>query len=227
MAESPYTRDNPLRIGVLISGGGSNLQSLLDHCASGFIPGRISLVISNQADAFGLERARRFGVPTKVVPHSDYPDRLSFDRALISLLNDAQIELVCLAGFMRILTGDFVKFFKGRLLNIHPSLLPSFPGLHVQQKALDAGVRFSGATVHYVDEDVDTGPIIIQAVVPILPDDDASTLSARILKQEHRIYPQAVRLFAQNRLQLTDGKVHILESKINQEDYLLNPPWEG
>lgn len=227
MADSPYTRDNPLRIGVLISGSGSNLQALLDHCASGFIPGRIALVISNNPDAFGLERARRNGVPTRVVCHGEYADRQSFDRALITLLDDAQIELVCLAGFMRVLSGDFVRHFQGRLLNIHPALLPAFPGLHVQHKALEAGVRFSGATVHFVEEEVDAGPIVMQAVVPVVPDDDESTLAARILRQEHRIYPQAVRLFAQNRLHIVDGRVQILESILNPDETLLNPPWEG
>ncbi|MBF0124085.1 MAG: phosphoribosylglycinamide formyltransferase [Magnetococcales bacterium] len=199
-----------LRIAVLISGSGSNLQALMDHCDNGIIPGQVVLVISNRADAYGLERARQKGIATQVIEHRQFSDRRDFDIALQQAIDQAEVGLVCLAGFMRVLTGDFVRHFQGRLMNIHPSLLPAFPGLHVQQQAIDAGVRFAGATVHFVDEGVDTGPIIAQAVVPVLQDDDAQRLAERILLQEHRIYPLAVQLFAENRLLVEGRRVSIL-----------------
>ncbi len=216
--------NDPISIGVLISGGGSNLQSLIDQCQSGYIPGRITLVISNVADAFGLERAKKAGIATAVIKQGNFPDRAAFDRAVQAKLDEAGVDLVCLAGFMRVLTEPFVEHFTGRLINIHPALLPSFPGLGVQQKAIDAGVRFSGATVHFVDAGVDTGPIITQAVVPILPDDDARALGARILKQEHRIYPMAVRLFSQGRLKIEGRQVVIDEAAREDAAALINPP---
>lgn len=214
----------PLPVGVLISGSGSNLQALIDGCAAGSLPARIALVISNKPGVKGLERAAAAGIPTLVVNHREYPDRESFDQVLMAALDQAGVELVCLAGFMRVLTPGFVRHYQGRLINIHPALLPAFPGLHVQQQALDAGVRFSGATVHFVDEGVDTGPIIVQAVVPILPGDDAATLAARILQQEHRIYPWAVRLFAQGRLRLEGRKVVVAEAGGDGGAVLINPP---
>lgn len=214
-------------LGVLISGSGSNLQALIDRCVDGFIPGEIRLVISNREDAFGLQRAARAGIPTRVIRHRDYPDRESFDRVMAAALDEAGVELVCLAGFMRVLSDFFVRHYQGRLVNIHPALLPSFPGLHVQQQAIDAGVRFSGATVHFVVEEVDAGPIIGQAVVPVLPGDDAEALAARILRQEHRIYPLAVRLFAQGRLRLRGRMVEVDGGGWAEGAALLNPPWEG
>ncbi|MBF0213273.1 MAG: phosphoribosylglycinamide formyltransferase [Magnetococcales bacterium] len=212
-----------LSVGVLISGSGSNLQALIDRIADGSVPARIALVISNRADAFGLQRARLAGIPTRVIDHREFPDRVSFDRTMIAALQESGVELVCLAGFMRVLTADFIRAFEGRLLNIHPALLPAFPGLHVQQRAIDAGARFSGATVHFVTEEVDAGPIVIQAVVPILDHDDAQTLAARILKQEHRIYPLAVLWFAQGRLQIVRQRVQIRETIEAPDAYLLNP----
>ncbi|MEO5366214.1 MAG: phosphoribosylglycinamide formyltransferase [Magnetococcus sp. WYHC-3] len=223
MTESPVL----CRIAVLVSGSGSNLQALLDACADGFIPGRIVLVLSHRADAYGLERARRAGVPTRVIDHHQFPDRGSFDAAMMAVLDAVGVDLVCLAGFMRILTPGFVQHYAGRLLNIHPSLLPAFPGLHVQQRALDAGARFSGATVHFVVPEVDAGPIVLQAVVPVLPGDDAKTLAARILRQEHRIYPQAVRWFAQGRLGLDARGALRLDGAAGDGDaVLINPGLE-
>jgi phosphoribosylglycinamide formyltransferase-1 len=212
-----------LSVGVLISGSGSNLQALIDRIADGTVPARLALVISNRADAFGLQRARLAGIPTRVIDHREFPDRVSFDRAMIAALQEYGVELVCLAGFMRVLTAEFIRAFEGRLLNIHPALLPAFPGLHVQQRAIDAGARFSGATVHFVTEEVDAGPIVIQAVVPILDHDDAQTLAARILKQEHRIYPLAVLWFAQGRLQIVRQRVQIRDAIETPEACLLNP----
>lgn len=220
-----YSVDRPMRIGVLISGGGTNLQALLDLCNQGSIAAKIVLVVSNSANAFGLQRAQKSSIPTLVIDHAHYDDRESFDGAMIAALDSARVDLVCLAGFMRLLTATFVNHYAKRLINIHPALLPAFPGLHVQQKAIDAGVRFSGATVHFVDEGMDTGPVIAQAVVPILPGDDADALAARILKQEHRLYPMVVRLFAENRVLIGSlGEVEIQGAVVEPEAALINPP---
>ena len=231
MTEIPTTNrtaETPLAIAVLISGGGTNLQALIDACADpvspAAIPGRIVGVISNRPGAYGLERARLAGIPTRVIDHRAHPDRESFDAALGDALAEMGAELVCLAGFMRVLTSGFVNRFRWRLINIHPSLLPAFPGLHVQQQALDAGVRFSGATVHFVVPEVDAGPIIVQAVVPVLPGDDADRLAARILRQEHRIYPLAVRWFAEGRLRIQDDGAVRVDGVAAPEAALINPP---
>ncbi|MBF0428732.1 MAG: phosphoribosylglycinamide formyltransferase [Magnetococcales bacterium] len=215
---------SPLAIGVLISGSGSNLQALIDRVADGFIPARIALVISNNPNAYGLKRAKQAGIPTMIIDHREFQGREPFDQAMIAALTQAKVDLVCLAGFMRILTPCFIRAFQGRLLNIHPALLPAFPGLHVQQQAIDAGVRFSGATVHFVTEEVDAGPIVAQAVVPLLQTDDAQSLAARILIQEHSLYPLAVSLFAQGRLRIEGNRVHILNPLASPEAALLNPP---
>lgn len=193
---------NDCRIAVLISGSGSNLQAVIDACASGYVPARLCAVISNRADAFGLERARRADIATAVVDHRDFDHRKAFDAQLAATLEEHRPDLVLLAGFMRILTPGFVQHFRGRLLNIHPSLLPKYPGLHTHQRALDNGDTEAGATVHFVTEELDGGPAILQAPVPILPGDDAATLARRVLAQEHRIYPRAARWFAQGRLRL-------------------------
>ncbi|MCR9072935.1 MAG: phosphoribosylglycinamide formyltransferase [Alphaproteobacteria bacterium] len=190
------------RVGVLISGGGSNLQALIDAAAAPDYPAEIVLVISNRADAFGLERAAKAGIATRIIDHKRFPDRESFDRETDSALRDAACEIVCLAGFMRILTPAFVEAWQGRMLNIHPSLLPSFKGLHVQRQALEAGVKIAGCTVHLVTPDLDDGPILEQAAVPVLDGDDESSLSARILEQEHRIYPRALAALAAGRIRL-------------------------
>ena len=192
--------DDRLRVGVLISGRGSNLQALLDACADPDFPARIVCVLSNVADAYGLQRAARAGVPTVVVSHRDYPNRKAFDAAMNDALDKFDVEFLCLAGFMRILDGQFVARWRDRLINIHPSLLPSFPGLDTHQRALDLGVKVAGCTVHFVRADVDAGPIIAQATVPVLQGDDADALAARVLVKEHEIYPRALRLCAEGRV---------------------------
>lgn len=194
------------RIAVLISGSGSNLQALIDACQNGDIPASISVVVSNRSDAYGLERARKAGIATAIVNHRAFDSRAAFDAELASTLEGFAPDLVILAGFMRILTADFVRRFHGRLLNIHPSLLPLYPGLHTHQRALDAGDREAGATVHFVTEELDGGPAILQARVPVLPGDDADRLAQRVLIEEHRIYPLAARWFAEGRLRLEQGR---------------------
>ena len=211
-----------LKIGVLVSGSGTNLQSILDSCESDRFA-EVAVVISNKADAYALKRAESKGVPTRVISHKDYPDRAAYDSELINILNEYDVGLVVLAGFMRILTGEFLRAFPGRVMNIHPALLPSFPGLEVRQAAIDYGVRFSGCTVHFVDEDVDTGPIIIQAVVPVYPEDSEDELKHRILKQEHKIYPEAIKLFAQGRLRIEGRKVFIDGLDKDESQWLINP----
>ncbi len=196
----------PLPVVVLISGSGSNLQALIDGALADFLPIVIRAVISNQADALGLERARRAGIVARVLSHRDYADRAAYDLALMALIDGFQPGLVVLAGFMRILTDGFVAHYQGRMLNIHPSLLPRFRGLHTHERALEAGDREHGATVHFVTEELDGGPAVLQARVPVEAGDDATSLAARVLMKEHRILPQVVRWFAQGRLRLgTDG----------------------
>jgi phosphoribosylglycinamide formyltransferase 1 len=191
-----------LKAGVLISGRGSNLLALLEACAAPDFPAEIALVVSNRADAPGLAHAGRFGVPAEVVSHRDYPDRESFDRVLSAALEAEGVELVCLAGFMRIFSPWFPTHWANRILNVHPSLLPSFRGLQVHQQAIDAGARVSGATVHLVTPDLDAGPIVAQAAVPVHQGDTAETLAARILKAEHQLYPQVLRWFGEGRVRL-------------------------
>ncbi|UCG39310.1 MAG: phosphoribosylglycinamide formyltransferase [bacterium] len=201
------------RVAVLISGGGSNLQSIIDAVESGYLDLEISVVISNKEEAFGLTRARNHGIPTAVVRHGDFDSREEFERALIQTLDSRSVDLVVLAGFMRVLTPLFVRHYHHRIMNIHPALLPSFPGIHGQEQAFDYGVRFTGCTTHFVDEGTDTGPIILQAVLPVLPDDTVQTLAARILKEEHRIYPESLRLWSEGRLRIEGRKVVILPGK--------------
>jgi phosphoribosylglycinamide formyltransferase 1 len=199
-------------IGVLVSGSGSNLQSLIDHIDHGLLNAQIRLVISNNPHAFALERCRKHGIPTIVVDHCQFPSREFFDCRMIELLTEAGVELVVMAGFMRILSRQFFRAFPMRIMNIHPALLPAFPGTNVQQKAIEYGVKFSGCTVHFADEGVDTGPIILQAAVPVYDDDDAESLAARILREEHRIYPQAVQYYAEGRLIIEGRRVKIRNS---------------
>jgi len=202
------------RMGVLVSGGGTNLQAILDAERAGRLPGvATAVVVSNKADAGGLERARKAGVPTAVVDHSHFPDRPAFEAELARVLESHKVDLVVLAGFMRVLTGAFLSRFPQRVVNIHPALLPSFPGTHGQKQAFDYGVRFSGCTTHFVDEGTDTGPIILQSVVPVLPDDTVESLQARILAEEHRIFPETIRLWAEGRLTVKGRKVVIREKK--------------
>jgi phosphoribosylglycinamide formyltransferase-1 len=198
-----------LKAGVLISGRGSNLLALLQACAAADFPAEIALVVSNRADAGGLAHAARFGVPATVVPHADYADRESFDRAVSAALETAGVELVCLAGFLRIFSPWFPARWADRIINIHPSLLPSFKGLRVQRQAIDAGVRISGATVHLVTADLDAGPIVAQGAVPLYQDDSEDSLSARILKVEHELYPMALRWFGERRVTVEGRRVRV------------------
>ncbi len=198
-----------MRLGVLASGSGSNLLSILDRCADGSIPARVAVVISNVAGARALARAEAAGVPAVLLEHKAYPSRDAYDVEVVRLLRQHQVELVCLAGFMRLITPILLSAFHNRILNIHPSLLPAFPGLHAVRKTLQAGARVSGCTVHIVDEGTDTGPIVIQAAVPVLDGDTEETLAARILVQEHRCYPRAIQLVAQGRISLDGRRVRV------------------
>lgn len=198
-----------MRIAVLASGRGSNLQTLIDAVESGNVPAEIEVVVSDKPESKALQRASIHGIETAVFPGSDFADRKSFDLELKKFLEKKKIDLVCLAGFMRILGPDFVSNFFNRIINIHPSLLPSFPGLNAQQQALDYGVKFSGCTVHFVDEGMDTGPIIGQRIVPVLENDTVETLSARILDQEHELYPIVVKQIALGKVKVCGRKVFI------------------
>ena len=211
-----------LRIGALASGGGTNLQAIIDHCRDGKLDAEIVLVISNNPDAGALERARQAGIAVRCIDHRQFAGREAFDAALVQALREAEVDLVILAGFMRIITPVFVDAFPHRIMNIHPALLPAFPGLHVQRKALEYGVRFAGCTVHFVDTGTDTGPIIIQAVVPVHDDDSEETLSARILEQEHQIYPRAIQLFAEGRLRV-EGRRVLVDRSAPPTGSLINP----
>jgi phosphoribosylglycinamide formyltransferase-1 len=195
------------RIVILISGRGSNMEAIMHAAATECWTSKIAAVISNKPNAGGLTRARAAGIPTVVVDHRDYQHREQFDAALADAIDAHQPDLVVLAGFMRILTEGFVHHFAGRLINIHPSLLPSFTGLDTHRRAIDAGVKFHGATVHFVTAELDHGPIIAQAVVPVHDDDDEETLAARVLEQEHQMYPRAVRDLLEGRLVLTGSRV--------------------
>lgn len=195
-----------LDIGVLISGSGSNLQSIMDACAAGKIKARVACVISNRADAYGLERAKKAGIPALHLDHRAYSGREAYDEAVVATLKEFGVELVVLAGFMRIITSVLLEAFPMAVMNIHPALLPAFPGLHAQRQALEYGAKVAGCTVHFVDCGTDTGPIILQAAVPVLDGDTEESLSARIQKEEHRIYPEAVRLFTEGRLEV-NGRV--------------------
>lgn len=199
------------RLGVLVSGRGTNLQSILDAIGKGEVPAEVGVIISNKETAPALERGRQHGVESIFLNPKDFASREAYDRELVTLLNARDIDLICLAGYMKILTADFIRAFAGKIINIHPSLLPAFPGLDVQQKALDHGVKFAGCTVHFVEEEVDTGPIVLQAVVPVQDGDTTETLSARILEQEHQIYPRAIQLIAENRLRIQGRRVLIQE----------------
>jgi phosphoribosylglycinamide formyltransferase 1 len=207
------------RIGVLLSGRGSNFEALADSVAAGRIPdAEISMVISNREDAPGLRRATERRIPARVIP-SKGVEREAYDRLVVAALNEARVDLVCLAGFMRLLSPYFVAAFRGRILNIHPSLLPSFPGLESQRQALDYGVKFTGCTVHFVDENLDAGPIITQAIVPIEPGDTEETLAARILSEEHRIYTEAVRLVLSGKFRI-EGRRVLPTAEETQEERL-------
>jgi len=196
-----------IRLVVLISGRGSNLQAILDQAASGELPVEVAAVISNRPGVQGLERARQAGVPALELDHQEFADRPAFEAALIELMDRYQPNLVILAGFMRMLTAGFTEHYRGRLFNIHPSLLPKFRGLHTHERALAAGETEHGASIHFVTAELDGGPVIVQAKVPVLPGDDPDTLAARVLEQEHRLYPLAIRWFAEGRLRLAGEQV--------------------
>ena len=204
-----------MKLGVLISGRGSNLQSIIDATKKTDFPATISIVIANVANTKGKEIAEAEGIPTKVIPHNSFESRETFEDILNTALENAEVELVCLAGFMRILTDKFVTRWMDRLINIHPSLLPSFIGLNTHARAIAAGVRFSGCTVHFVRPEMDQGPIIIQSVVPVLPGDTDKTLARRVLKQEHKIYPLAIKVIAKEKFSIIDGIVHIEDSNFS------------
>jgi phosphoribosylglycinamide formyltransferase-1 len=211
-----------LKLAILISGRGSNMQTLIAACRTGSVPADINLILSNRPDAAGLDVAKAAGLPTQVIAHRDYPDRAGFDAALDGALRAADVNFVCLAGFMRLLTADFVEGWYNRMINIHPSLLPAFPGLDTHKRALEAGVRFAGCTVHYVRFETDTGPIIAQAAVPVLPDDNEESLAARVLAAEHRLYPLALRLIAGGRVRI-DGERALVDGVPPPSPALFNP----
>lgn len=221
-----------LPIAVLISGSGTNLQAIVDQIEAGRIDARITAVVSNKAAAQGLARAEKHGLPTVVLPHGEFPDRAAFDAALLAAVRDSGAAAVVLAGFMRLLSPEFIAAYRERILNIHPALLPSFPGIHGQADAAAYGVTIAGATVHFVDEKMDHGPVVIQAAVPALPDDDGPSLAARILAFEHRIYPQAVAWLAAGRLSVHGRKTRLAPADVAPADLaaagpcLVSPPLE-
>jgi phosphoribosylglycinamide formyltransferase-1 len=220
MAEDPT-----VKLGVLISGAGTNLQAIIDAILRGDLKAEVRLVISNRADAQGLERARRHGIHTMVMDHRKFPSREDFDRAILAALRDRAVELVALAGFMRLLSPVMLDAFPGRIMNIHPSLLPSFPGIHGPRDAIEYGAKIAGCTVFFVAPGIDAGPVIVQAAVPVLPGDDEDRLAARILTQEHRIFPHAIALFQQGRLEIQGRQVVIKgDSSAPNSAPLVNPP---
>lgn len=213
-----------VKLGVLVSGRGSNLQAIIDNIENGELSAELAVVISDQPDAYALERARKHDIPGVHVSARGFRGkRDEYDAVLVKELQKHDVELVVLAGFMRIITPTLLTAFPKRVMNIHPALLPAFPGLHVQKAALEHGVKFSGCTVHFVDEGMDTGPIIIQAVVPILDNDTEDSLSARILKQEHTIYSRAIQLFAQGKLVVAGRSVRVTDGVDKSGEFLTNP----
>jgi len=211
-------------IGVLISGSGTNLQAIIDAVEAKELDAKMQVVLSNRADAYGLVRAKKHGLPVEILDHKRFASREAFDQAVVDILRAREVELVVLAGFMRLLSPVFVSAYSNRIMNIHPALLPAFPGLHVQKKALEHGVRFSGCTVHFVNEECDEGPIIIQAVVPVFPDDTEDSLAARILEQEHRIYPRAIQLYGEGRLHIEGRRVLVDDLVKEDNQVLVQPP---
>jgi phosphoribosylglycinamide formyltransferase-1 len=195
------------KLAILVSGRGSNLQAIIDKIESNYLSADIALVLSNVEDAFALERGKKYGLDTVFLDPKTFPNRDDYENKMIEILQSKSIDLICLAGFMRILGKKFIKAFPNKIINIHPSLLPAFPGLNVQKKALDHGVKFSGCTVHFVSEEVDGGPIILQSTVPILDEDDTVSLSEKILEQEHIIYPKAIRLIIEKKLAFSGRRV--------------------
>jgi phosphoribosylglycinamide formyltransferase-1 len=213
----------PLRIGVLVSGSGTNLQAIIDAIEGGRLAAAVRIVICNAPDVPALDRARRHDIPWVVVDHRSFPTRESFDGRLVAELRARDVELVVLAGFTRLLSPVLIQAYPQRIMNIHPALLPSFPGLHGQRQALEYGVRIAGATVHFVDEQTDHGPVIIQAAVPVCADDTEETLRDRILRQEHRIFPEAIQLFAEGRLRVEGRRVRVIDGVVPPEAALASP----
>ena len=209
---------------ILISGRGSNMEALIAARDAGSLPVNIAAVISNRPDAQGLETAARAGIVTHYIDHKAFAGREAFDAALAECIDGFAPDLVVLAGFMRILSEGFVRHYEGRLMNIHPSLLPSFPGLHTHQRALDEGVRIHGCTVHFVTPTLDHGPVIIQAAVPVLDSDNEASLAARVLRQEHQVYPQAVRWFAEGKLTLDNGRVRLAADLVSDSAFISPVP---
>src|SRR4030042_1955761 len=212
-----------VKLGVLVSGSGSNLQAIIDNIEGGRLDARIQIVVSNLPEVYALERARKHGLPSLVLPTKGL-EREEFDQKVVEVLRAHEVELVILAGFMRIITHVLLRAFPMKVMNIHPALLPAFPGTHVWQAEVDYGVKFAGCTVHFVDEGTDTGPIIIQAVVPVYDDDTADTLNARILKQEHKIYSQAIQLYAEGRLEIQGRRVLSKGLAKTPDSFMINPP---
>jgi phosphoribosylglycinamide formyltransferase-1 len=210
-------------VGVLISGSGTNLQALLDASKDPGYPARVAVVVSSKPGVYGLERAARAGVPAVVVPFKQFPDRVAFEERLIEVLAEHGVQWIACAGFMKLFTPRFLAAFPNRILNIHPALMPAFPGMHAQRQALEAGVRIAGASVHFVDAGTDTGPVILQGAVPVLPDDDEESLSARILGVEHRIYEQALRWAAEGRLHV-EGRTCRVDLKSGERTWIFVEP---
>ena len=213
-----------LRVGVLISGRGSNLQALIEATSDPAYPAEIALVVANQPDAGGLQRARSVGIRTEIINHRAFNAKQGFEASIDAALRGAKVELVCLAGFMRILTPWFVERWRDRLINIHPSLLPAFKGLDTHERVLATGARFTGCTVHFVRPDVDDGPIVVQAAVPVMPGDTPDTLAARVLGAEHHCYPLAVRLIAEGRVRLREERADIVGAPPPADVVMFNPP---
>ena len=211
-----------LRVGVLISGNGSNLQSIINACEDPNFPAELAIVISNKANAYGLVRAKKSNINIKVIEHQNFKNRSEFEKNINRILIENNVELVCLAGFMRILTDTFVCSWKERLINIHPSLLPAFKGLNTHQRAIECGVKFSGCTIHFVSSEMDEGPIILQAAVPVHQHDTSKILAERVLDSEHKLYPLAIRLFANKRIRIEKDLVKFTDIEDSNET-LINP----
>jgi phosphoribosylglycinamide formyltransferase-1 len=213
----------PLPLGVLVSGSGTNLQAIIDAIEDGRVPAEIRLVVCNRPHATALERAEKHGLPVETIDHKAFASREAFDERVVAMLREHGVELVCLAGFDRLLSPVFIRGFPNAILNIHPALLPAFPGLHAQRQALEYGVRIAGCTVHLVDEKTDHGPIVIQAAVPVYSDDSVETVTDRILAEEHRIYPEAICLFAEGKIRVDGRRVVVLDEEPLADRALVNP----
>ncbi len=216
-------QNSKLRIGVLASGNGSNLQAIVDRIQDGKLDARVEIVVSDNEHAYAVERAKHSNIPVHIVDYRSYPKREEAEEYIITILRQYDVELVVLAGYMKLMTKKFINTFPLKIMNIHPALLPAFPGINVIQKAIDYGVKFTGCTVHFIDEGTDTGPIIIQAVVPVMDDDTEETLANRIHEKEHTIYPVAIQLFAEHRLVVKDRRVFVQDYTYSEQEPFINP----